>query len=205
MSQNFSLPSSITSKTMRYGNVVHVLEYPDNRKIHIDDDGHVYDWLDGYASICCEYTDVLSFNLRPNNDVYTGTVDHETHLRQGKGVRRFFNDQDAVDRYDNNNKHLFYMYQGDFVNGDMHGSGELMFNDGTTLNGTWENNYLVQNEPCVFTWPNEDRYEGLANERLLSIAAEYVHVFFDDEEDHMIVEEEIQDEALLKRKSMREK
>lgn len=200
MSKNLISSPSITSKTTRYGSTVQVLEYEDGRKVHIDDDGHVYDWMEGYESYCHEFTNIDIFNDLPDYDVFSGMVDPETHLRQGNGTRRFFNDPDVFFLSSKErNKHLPYMYRGDFLNGAMHGTGEMQFNDGSVLNGTWENNYIVQNKPCVFmSWVNGyHQYEGLANDRLLSLASDYVRALFDDEEETL-------DEGLLKRKSMRE-
>jgi hypothetical protein len=85
---------------------------------------------------------VKTYNHSPSKDIFTGTVDPTTHLRQGVGKRRFFNDLDAAPmphgwlhrRHDN----LNYMYIGTFVDGDIAGEGTMIYINNSVHRGTFD-------------------------------------------------------------------
>uniref|UniRef100_A0A6C0I4M0 Uncharacterized protein n=1 Tax=viral metagenome TaxID=1070528 RepID=A0A6C0I4M0_9ZZZZ len=121
---------------------VYVLRYSSGRVVHIDELGKVFDWPHGYLGLCSEYTDVETYNNYPSMDVFTGIIDSNTHLRQGFGMRRYFNDPDAVSMPNGwlNRRHesLPYMFIGNFVDGEVAGEGTMIYINNLVVSGTFD-------------------------------------------------------------------
>ena len=141
---------------------VDILHYASGRVVHIDMLGKVFDWPTGYDGPCSEYTDVKTYNDSPSKDIFTGTIDPTTHLRQGFGKRRYFNDPNAPPMPNGwlHHKHesLNYMFIGHFVDGEIAGEGTMIYINNSAHRGTFDKYGIRTIHPVAC----ETMYEGHA-------------------------------------------
>ena len=143
-------------------NFIDILHYASGRVVHIDMLGKVFDWPTGYDGPCSEYTDVKTYNDSPSKDIFTGAVDPMTHLRQGFGKRRYFNDPDAPPMPNGwlNRRHesLNYMFIGHFVDGEIAGEGTMIYINNSAHRGTFDKYGIRKIHPVAY----ETMYENHA-------------------------------------------
>jgi hypothetical protein len=103
---------------------------------------------------------VKTYNDSPSKDIFTGTIDPTTHLRQGFGKRRYFNDPNAPPMPNGwlHYKHesLNYMFMGHFVDGEIAGEGTMIYINNSVHRGTFDKYGIRKIHPVTC----ETTYEG---------------------------------------------
>jgi len=138
---------------LRDGTTIDILTFHTGQIVHIEPNklewgdyigGHkVFCWPTGYSGPCSEYESLETFNRSPTKPIFVGSIDPSTHLRQGFGTRRFFNDTfratpmprgwlNTANGYDK------YMFTGHFVDGKISGLGQMIYANSSVDTGVFD-------------------------------------------------------------------
>lgn len=84
-----------------------------------------------------------------------------THIQHGRGVMIYSNSSDPDNKIEEK-------YEGEWVDGKMHGRGIYYYSDGTVYDGTWAEGKM--HGKGVFVYPNGNKYDGEFYVSLISLS-----------------------------------